>query len=143
RTLEILTTAVGVTIGAAVFLFAPIIATTWLKYRTLDPATVEWAVRLMGVGIACQWPSLLYSGGYVGLGRQGALAALRIVGLTVQWAGAAIALWAVGPRVELFFAWQIFSFALLSAMLGVHLWRLLAASPAPARFELGTVRRVA
>ena len=125
RTLEVITAAVGVAIGAAVFLLAPVIATVWLKYQTLPQDHVVLAARLMGLGLASQWPSLLYSGGYIGLARQGTLAWLRIAGLTTQWAGAALALWALGARVEVFFAWQVLSMALLSVMLGAGLWRLL------------------
>jgi len=142
RTLETITVMVGVVLGAAVFLFAPLIATLWLKYQTLPADEVVLAVRLMGLGLACQWPSLLYSGGYVGLVRQGVLTRLRIAGMTVQWAGAALVLWASGSRVEAFFAWQALSLALISAMLGVGLWRLLPEPSHRPRAALASVRGV-
>jgi O-antigen/teichoic acid export membrane protein len=142
RTLEVITTLAGVIIGAGVFVFAPEIAMTWLKPGNLPHDRVEVVIRLMGLGLACQWPSFLYSGGYIGLNRQQMLTRLRIIGLSVQWGGAALALWAIGPWVELFFIWQIFSFAFLSIMLAVGLWRLLPTSPYRPLASVGNFRRI-
>lgn len=142
RTLEAITIACGIAIGAAVFLLAPVIAGDWLKYRALGPDKVEAAVRLMGLCLACQWPSLLYTGGYVGLNRQQALNRTRVIGMTVQWAGAALVLWAIAPRIELFFSWQAASFALLSAMLAAGLWRRLPGAGRRPRFDAGILSRL-
>ena len=88
RTLEAVYWLLALVIGVTVFLAAPAIAHYWVKSPTLAPATIEQAVRLMGIALAFQWPMSLYSGGLLGLERQVKLNQIMAVMSTVRGAGA-------------------------------------------------------
>jgi O-antigen/teichoic acid export membrane protein len=51
RTLEIIYWGIGITLGLAVALLAPVIAHRWVKTQSIPPDVVEHAIRIMG------WPS--------------------------------------------------------------------------------------
>ena len=142
RSLEAVSLATAAVAGALVIVAAPQIVEHWLRPGRLPPAEVVGAVRLMGLVIACQWPSNLYSAGFVGLHRQDRLLRLRLGFVTAQWAGAALLLWRVAPRVELLLGWQALCFAVLSLWLGRALWRLLPPWPVRPKFRAASLRAV-
>ena len=142
RSLEVVSIASGLAVGAAVFLAAPAIAGHWINAGALPRGEVTNAVRLMGLVIACQWPNNLYFSGFVGLHRQDLATRLRVTIVTVQWGGAALLLWQVAPSIELLLAWQAANFALLSALLARGLWRLMPPAAERPRFDAAKLRSV-
>ena len=109
RTLEVVYWAIGILIGVAIACLVPAIAPHWLKTDQLSWGTVETALRLMGVAMACQWPLALYSGGMLGLQRQVMLNIISTTAATVRGVGAVLVLWQISATVEAFLAWQIAS----------------------------------
>ncbi len=66
RTLALVYIVVAVAIAAIVAAIAPWIGANWLQAKALPESTVEQAVALMGVSLACRWPISLYHGALVG-----------------------------------------------------------------------------
>lgn len=107
RTLEVVYWAIGILIGVAIACVVPAIAPHWLKTDQLSRDTVEIALRLMGVAMACQWPLALYASGMLGLQRQVTLNIISTAAATVRGVGAVLVLWQISATVEAFLAWQI------------------------------------
>ena len=141
RTLEAVYWLLALVIGVTVFLAAPAIAHYWVKSPTLAPATIEQAIRLMGIALAFQWPMSLYSGGLLGLERQVKLNQIMAVMSTVRGAGAVLVLWLVAPTIEAFFVWQIVASILQTAWSAIALWRALPAAGAPV-FRAGLIMEI-
>ncbi len=143
RSMEVVSYAIAFVIGVAIFALAPYIAQDWLKAPGLPMATVQMAVQLMGLTIAFQWPSFLYSSGYVALHRQGQLAKINIIFACLQYGGALLVLYFVARDIRLFLAWQAFCALGMTAVLGVVLWRGLPISIRAPRFSASTLRGIA
>ena len=141
-TFELLSCAVAVALGLAIWYLGPYIASHWIRDDSLSEERLTFIVRLMGITIACHWPTFLYNAGFVGLQRQDTAMRLRIVTASIQWAGAALVLWALRPEVELFFFWQVITLALTSLVMRVGLWRLMPFSPNVSTFNLKKLRPV-
>lgn len=142
RSLESLSLCTALLVGGAIALAAPLIARDWIKPGSLPGHEVVTAVRLIGLAIACQWPSNFYLGGFIGLHRQDLATRLRILVLTVQWTGAALLLWLVEPRIEVLLITQAAGFLLLGGLMRRELWRLLPRAATPARFAPAALRSV-
>ena len=70
RTYESIYICISFMVAGTIWFFAPLIAERWLKASTLQPREIASAIRLMGIAIALQLPSGLYSGGLLGLQKQ-------------------------------------------------------------------------
>lgn len=106
RTVELIYLSVGILIGVAVGICAPMIARLWLHSEGLSRQNVISAIQLMGLAIAIQWPIRLYSGGLMGLERQEFNAILTSALATIRVGGSVGVLW-IAPTIEAFFIWQI------------------------------------
>lgn len=135
RTLELISFASALFIGLSVFASAPLIAKYWIHPASLQPEQTINALRLMGASIACQWPSFMYTGGFIGLLHQASLTRIRMLVSTLQWGGAALLLWLVSKDIEIFFMWQTLCFATLSLSLRHTLWKIMPKAEKPARFD--------
>ncbi len=142
RTLEIPYWLAGLAIGIAVIASSPFIAYRWVNAGALSPATIQTAIRIMGVAIAFQWPIGLYSGGLMGLERQVLLNAIGMVMATVRGAGAVAILWLVSPTPEAYFYWQILVSATHAGLLVFFLWRRMPLSAGAPRFRFAQLRDV-
>jgi hypothetical protein len=67
RTLELPYWDMAFVIGIAVIGLSKPIAFYWVNVDELSPATVQQALMIMGVVVAFRWPTILYSGGLMGL----------------------------------------------------------------------------
>lgn len=123
RTLEAFYWSIGVLIGAAVIVAAPVIARRWVHASSLSPATVQTAIALMGVVLALQWPFSMYEGGLIGLQQlvlyNGIQAALQIV----RGVGAIVVLQFISPTVTAFFVWQLAMSAFGTLAVAGALWK--------------------
>ena len=142
RTLEVLYWLLGIVVGAAISMAAPLIATHWIKPGRLPVVEVQRAVVLMGAVVAVQWPLSIYQGGLMGLQRQVDVNTIRIIAATAIGGGAALVLWWVSPTVSCFFIWQAFTTLAYVVAMGVALWRNLPRQTRRARFDLRCVRIV-
>lgn len=98
-------------IALAALLGAPWLITHWVVLDSLAPSSVHSALQLMGIAIALQLPFMLYSGGLVGLGRQISVNLILASGATLRFGGALVVLM-IEPKIEAFFAWQVFAVAM-------------------------------
>jgi len=121
--LQAVSLATAVAVGAGIMLAAPFIVRHALDPAGLPGAQTVTAVRLIGLTIAGQWPAFLYGAGFIGLQRQDVLARLRLVTMTVQTGGAALALIWIAPTPLVFFGWQAGISLPFSVIYGYALWR--------------------
>lgn len=142
RTLEIVSIATGLLVGGAIVIAAPWIARHGIAAGRLPESELIAAVRLIGLGIATQWPGMLYSGGFVGLQRQDILVAIRVLGGTGGAIGGVLLLWLVSPSIELYLGWVALMALIVSGSLGIALWRMMPQTSAPARIDSSVVVRL-
>ena len=135
RTLEVPYWICGLFIGIGVAALAPVIAYHWVNTENLPPSTVRMAITIMGFAIAFQWPQSFYTGGLMGLQRQGLLNGILSVMATVRGAGAVLTLWLVSPTVEAFFLWQIIVSLTKTGLLALFFWRSLPYDDQAPRFR--------
>ena len=146
RTLELIYCAVGLAAGLLVAGAAGWIARCWIHPQTISETSAGHAIMLMGVALACLWPTALYSGGLMGLQRQVLLSVVNIIMYTVRFAGALPVLWLISPTIQAFFVWQAISGLAHVVVLAVCLWRSLPGPVIPPSFQralLGSVWRFA
>ncbi len=142
RTLEITYWFAALVIVALVELAAPAIAGRWLHPERLSTASVEHAIRLIGITIALQFPFMLYEGGLLGIGRQVAVNVLLVAGATLRFGAVVAVLVWVSPTIEAFFLWQVAVTALQTAAGGWLLWSSLPRAKSRPRFRRDVLARV-
>jgi O-antigen/teichoic acid export membrane protein len=135
RTLEAVFWVIAASLVTIIVLSAPMIARRWVNAHGLETATVEHALRLMGVAMAFQLPTGLYQGGLLGLQRQVLLNAILIVMGTLRGVGAILVLWLISPTIEAYFLWQALVNLGQVILARQFLWNSLPTSDAPARFR--------
>lgn len=140
RTMEIVSWSIALVIGGAVIVTAPLVARYWIGGSLPEDRLVD-ALRLMGVGIAAQWPSFLYASGFTGLQRQDLLQAVRVVLLTLQAIGAIFVL-KISATPERYLLWQAATNAGMSVVLGLLLWRTMPAAERVARASLRLLQQI-
>lgn len=131
---------VSVLIALMVWIGATWLSNNWIKQEYLDPSSVSLALRLMGVSIALYLPFMLYSGGLVGLGRQGYMNVIFSTGATLRFGGALLVL-EVMPSVEAFFAWQVFAMAVQTVWCRAGFFATLGASGGRSAPVRGVLRK--
>jgi O-antigen/teichoic acid export membrane protein len=97
---------VAALIAFTFLLAAPIIAREWISAEHLSSETVAQAVLLMGVMIACRWPSGLYTGALIGAHRLTVSSALAVVYIVIANIGAVLVIAFWSRTIEAFFIWQ-------------------------------------
>jgi O-antigen/teichoic acid export membrane protein len=90
-----------------IFLFAPVIATEWLKSETIPIEKLTYFVRLIGISISIQLISSFYFGALFGLRYQVRANFIQIVWSVVRSLGVILALIHISATLEVFFIWQI------------------------------------
>ncbi len=107
RTIECVSWSMGVLVGASCVVLAPLIAEKWFITKELSVGEITDALRLMGLIIAIQWPSMAYQGAMIGLQEQVSLNVIRVTTSSLQALGAAFILWKISHTVEAFFVWVL------------------------------------
>ncbi|HZG54338.1 MAG TPA: oligosaccharide flippase family protein [Pyrinomonadaceae bacterium] len=142
-TLQLIYWLIALLIGATVFALAPVIARRWVTLQSLSIETVKTCLRMMGVGMALQFPFTFYQSGLLGLQRQLLLNSLMVTLATMRGLGILLALWLISPTAEMFFAGQIATSVVGTGTAAILLWRSL---PAPAEsvsgFKFELIHRV-
>jgi O-antigen/teichoic acid export membrane protein len=139
RSIEVIYWGVAITIGLLTFAVAGPYATSWVNPEQLSRASVQSAVRLMGIVAALQFPFALYQAGLMGLQRQVLLNVVLIVCGTLRTVGAVLILAFVSPTIEAFFTWQAVVMAVQLAATIIASWRSIAAPTTP-RFRNSLLR---
>src|SRR5947209_9898180 len=102
RTLETIYWSIGIFIGAAVIAVAPLIARRWVHAKTLPTGTVQFAIALMGIVIALQWPFSFYEGGLIGLQRFAMYNGIQALLQVIRAVGAVAVLRFLSPTISAF-----------------------------------------
>ena len=87
RTIELIACLVGVLVGLGILAFASLLAQKWFVTEHLSPERTTNAVRLIGLVIAVQWPSVAYQSALLGLEAQVQVNLVRIATSSVQAIG--------------------------------------------------------
>lgn len=140
RTLELIYLGIAAVIGISVFALAPLIAHRWVKASQLPAATIQQAIRLMGLAICLQWPFGLYSGGLLGLQRQVLLSGINVGIATLRGIGAILILSQISPTLQAFFLWQVGIGLLHTCLAGLFLWRSLPKTETGTSFQTKLLR---
>ena len=141
RTFEVAYWAIGVLLGASLISAAwSGLAASWFRQPSLSAGELSIALALMGMGLALQWPSLLYLGGLLGLQRQLSANLISALAAVVRGIGAVAVLRFVSPTLEAFFVWQIVASALQTLAVRARLSQILPAVPTAARVQLTVIR---
>ncbi|HTB88473.1 MAG TPA: oligosaccharide flippase family protein [Steroidobacteraceae bacterium] len=125
HTLAVIYWCVAGMICLTMIVAAPAISAHWLKSSTLDHGTIVRALRLMGLVIACRWPTGLYIGALNGLQRIDVSSWISIAMSTIGNLGAVCVLAFVSPTVGAFFLWQAGAGVIYAMVLRWAAWRAL------------------
>jgi O-antigen/teichoic acid export membrane protein len=136
RTSAVFSTGTAAGLGLLIVLGAPLIARNWLVNSGLPDSELINSIRLMGLSLACQWPSSVYGAALVGLQRQDLLMLVRVAFATAQSVGAVVLLAKVSASPEVFFGWMAVTSAMLSVALCIVLWRIMPKSDAPPKVDI-------
>lgn len=106
KTLEVVFWGTAAALVLLSWLAAPL-ASSWLQPDALAHRDVLFAVGLMGLAVAVQWPTTLYTGSLQGLQHQISVNVLAVAAATLRGAGAVLILWLVSPTITAFFLWHV------------------------------------
>ena len=135
RTVEIIYWGVG---GSLLLLMLPLtqlIATNWLEADKLNLTTVKFAVLILGINLAIQWPKTPYLGTLMALEKQVAVNFLEGGLNTLRSLGAVAILAWVSPTLIAFLLWQT-AIAILQVLFFARLaWQVIPKSSSSPRFK--------
>lgn len=137
RTLECIYWIVSALIASAVFALSPWVAFHWISPDTLSRNDVYQTVFLLGISVACRWPSRLYGGVLQGRQEQVLLNWILGAAATVRSIGAVIVLWAVSPTIQAFLLCQIAGDLVETVASKISLRKVLPRTAVPPKFEIG------
>lgn len=140
RTIEVVAVGIGILVGGVIFAAAPFIAGHWLQTPHLTDRELLNSVRLIGIAVACQWPTFLYRSAFIGLGRQDIFVLISVPFALIHAAGAVILLWLVSPNVILFFIWQSATYSLHCMFLRFFLLRAMPSPPATVAISVARIQ---
>jgi len=106
HSLAIIYWGIGLLIALVFFIMSPLIAEYWLQSNKLPVEVVENALMMMGVVVACRWPSGLYQSAVVGAQRLTVSSTINVIYVTLGSFGAVAILAFVSPTLQAFFIWQ-------------------------------------
>ena len=142
RSLEIIYWIIAIISGIILFFCASYLTQNWIKATSLSKSTVATTIKLMGIGIAIQFPASLYSGALMGLGRQVLLNNILLITGSIKGFGAILILWIISPTIESFFIWQGIISISTTAILCLYVWKSLPKSLFPAKFSKSIIKEI-
>jgi O-antigen/teichoic acid export membrane protein len=125
RTLEVVYCAIAAILLLTAFSLMPLLATHWLKPSTLGTTIVERCLQLMAIQLAIQLPLSFYTGGFIGMQKQGLMNILNTTAASIRAIGAVALLVFFQIDVVGFFTWQAVVTAGHLLIMGVCLWKVL------------------
>ncbi len=143
RTVEYLAWGTAAAIGLSVFAASTLVVTRWIRLEALAPGDVENAIAFMGLALALQWPNNSYVAVLMGLERQVAINALKILASTISAIGAIVVLTFISPTVTAFFMWRACVLAVEVVVTRYVVWRAIRRQGSrPPRFRLTALHRM-
>lgn len=120
---------------------APFITEHWLQSKHLSQTTIEHAVILMGLVVACRWPIGLYQGAIMGAQRLTVTSGINIAMVTLASLGSVMILAFVAPTIQAFFIWQAGVGLLYAIILRWAAWRVIGRLN-DLRFNISQLRKI-
>lgn len=139
RTLELIYCLITLAVFAIVFSSTSFLTDHWLKPSSLDKGVVKTCLQLMAVQLAFQLPLSFYTGGFIGMQKQGLMNLLNIAMAATKAIGAITVLVTFHGDVVDFFIWQTIATALHLVIMYLSLWCVLP--PGIACFKVATLAR--
>jgi O-antigen/teichoic acid export membrane protein len=136
RTFEMAFWGVGLVFGLIVCLCASSIVEYWLNAVNLSSETLELSIFAIGISLACQWPSCLYSGGLMGMQRQVLNNVILISFGFLRSAGAFLVIKYVSPSILTFFVFQIVISFIQTLVLAMAVWKSVPGATRGAQFKM-------
>lgn len=106
HTLALVYWCMAAAIALLVVAASPLIAGHWLQAKQLSRPTIEHAVMLMGLVVACRWPIGLYQGALIGAQRLTVASGISALMTTIGSLGAIAVLAFLSATIQAFFVWQ-------------------------------------
>lgn len=106
RSMEFVCVALAMFIAIGIWLFAPWLATHWLRAEKLPLDVVAQAISIMAFVVALRFIESLYRGAILGLQQQVWLSLVGSGLATLRGVGAVGVLTWVAPNIQTFFLWQ-------------------------------------
>ena len=107
RVLAVIYWVTALVVGILIVLLAPWLARNWLNIKQLSLHDTHLTIVLMGLSFAIRWPSLLYSGGLMGMQKQVPLNWIKAATDAMRGVGSVLILWLISSTITAFFSWQI------------------------------------
>lgn len=107
RSVEMIYWGVALMVIFVCIMAADSIAVNWLTIETLDSGYVSQIIAIMGISIAIQLVSNLYSGCLFGLDYQSEANILNILWSAGKNCGAVLIVWLVTDDLRLFYCWHV------------------------------------
>jgi len=142
RTLEIAYWLIAIATGSVVSIAGGALSEWWFRATALSADEISQALRLMGVVLALQMPSLFYQGALNGFDRQPTTNLIAALSATMRWAGAALVIWLISPTIHAFFVWQIVAATISTSITAWAAWRNLPGEYLRARFDPNVLKQV-
>jgi O-antigen/teichoic acid export membrane protein len=140
RTLEVIYFGATVLVLLIAFHLLPLLAVHWLKPSNINFSTIQFCLQIMAVQLAIQLPLSFYTGGFIGMQRQGLMNAMSSGIVVVRAAGAVVLLVVYHADVTTFFCWQAAVTAFHLLLIAFILWQILPNGKAS--FRLVSVRHM-
>jgi O-antigen/teichoic acid export membrane protein len=123
RTIEYIYWPWAVLISLSIFIFAHLIANSWLNLTAISTRQTVSAIQWMGIALGLQFPCMLYSSGLAGLQCQGRMNVLQIFGNSLRHGGGVLVLfWRPDP--VLFFLVQAIVACVQTVSTGSAVWHV-------------------
>ena len=129
-------------IAAFMILLAPWISENWLQAKEMDRDNIAMSVRLIGLLIAFQWPSLLYGSCFVGLHRQSIMARITVVILSLQTIIALSVIYFIKADIVLYLAIQAFFAFVMSFFMRQYIIKTMPPSESKPKFDIALLKSI-
>jgi O-antigen/teichoic acid export membrane protein len=144
RTLEWIVWPMSIFVGILIIVLSEWIATSWLNGTLLSDKDIIYSLKIIGIAVACLWPSNFYLNCLSGLEKQPLMNALTAGFATLRYAGVLPVLYFIEPSIIAFLYWGAFVGLMQSCLLAIVVWRKLPCRSQKKRFsrrELFSVAR--
>lgn len=121
---------------------APLISQQWLRAEHLHKETIENAVMLIVLVVACRWPVGLYQGALMGAQRLTISSGISIAMVTLGSLGAIGVLAWISPTIEAFFIWQAIVGFINALTVRWVAWKVIGVPASGMRFDVVELKRI-
>lgn len=137
--------AVYWTMAGIIFLLilslASLITEHWLQSKHLSQTDIKHAVILMGLVVACRWPTALYQGAIMGAQRLAISSLINIAMVTLAGLGSVMVLAFITPTIQAFFIWQAAVGLVHAILLRWAAWRVIGRLQ-KLRFDMNQLKQI-